>query len=129
MRLFLLSIGLLASVVANAWAGCTTASRGVHCGYESDAAKYYPDEAKKFGNGSAAYICTRDGVQTTGEFATPVTAGEAGVCYFWIRDMNAKLPENESPKHYLKMRVASGACPAQDDAGYIDNPVEVEFVD
>lgn len=121
MRLFLLSIGLLAGVMANAWAGCATASHGVHCGYEPNAAKYYPDEAKKFGAGSAAYVCTRDGAQTVGEFATPVVAGEAGVCYFWIRDMTAKVPQSEFPKRYLKMRVAKGACPAQDDPDYIDN--------
>jgi hypothetical protein len=121
MRLFLLSIGLLVGVVANAWAGCATASRGLHCGYESNAAKYYSDEAKKFGAGSAAYVCMRDGVQTVGEFATPVASGEAGVCYFWIRDMTAKVPADEFPKRYLKMRVANGTCPGQDDPGYIDN--------
>ena len=121
MRVFLCSIALVLGFVATAWAGCATAGRGVHCGYEFDAAKYYPDEAGKFGRGSAAYICTRDGARTAGEFATPVATGEAGVCYFWIRDMEAKLPGNKSPKRYLKMSVADGACPAQDDPGYIDN--------
>jgi hypothetical protein len=121
MRLLLLSIGLLASVMASAWAGCGTANRGEHCGYEPNAAKYYPDEAGRFGAGSAAYVCARDGVRTVGEFATPVASGEAGVCYFWIRDMTAKVPESAFPKRYLKMRVANGACPGQDDPGYIDN--------
>jgi hypothetical protein len=121
MRLFLLSIGLLAGVMANAWAGCATASRGEHCGYEPNAAKYFPDEAGRFGAGSAAYVCMRDGVRTAGEFATPVASGDAGVCYFWIRDMTAKVPGSEFPKRYLKMRVANGACPGQDDPGYIDN--------
>ncbi|HEX4860313.1 MAG TPA: hypothetical protein VFV07_03690 [Rhizomicrobium sp.] len=121
MRVFLCSIALVLGFMATAWAGCTTAGRGVHCGYDLDAAKYYPDEAKKFGAGSAAYICTRDGARTAGVFATPVAAGEAGVCYFWVRNMDAKVPENEFPKRYLKMHVASGACPAQDDFGYIDD--------
>ena len=121
MRLILLSLCLLAGVMANAWAGCATASRGMHCGYDFNAAKYYSDETKKFGAGSAAYICMRDGVQTSGNFATPVAAGDAGVCYFRLRNMDAKVPENEFPKRYLKMRVATGACPAQDDPGYLDN--------
>src|ERR1700728_309279 len=97
MRLILLSLCLLAGIMANAWAGCATASRGMHCRYESDAAKYYPDEAKKFGAGSAAYICMRDGVRTSGNFATPVAAGEAGVWFFRIRKMAVKVPEKEFP--------------------------------
>lgn len=123
MRLFLLSIGLVLGFVASAWgAGCgAAAAQGELCTFESDAGKYFPDEVKKFGQGSAARICTRAGKRTVALFASPVKANDLGVCFFWTRDMNAPVQSNGFPKRTLLMMPGKAPCPRQDDAAYISN--------
>lgn len=123
MRLFFYSIAMVLGFVAAAWAqSCGAAHREpVRCFYSSDAAKYYPDEARMFGAGSAVKVCRENGADVPHLFATPVMHGDAGVCYFWVRDMDRKLAPSEFPDRRLMMRAADGACPAQDDASYIEN--------
>lgn len=123
MRLFFYSIAMALGLVAAAWAqGCGTAHREpVRCFYSADAAKYYPDEAGRFGAGSAVKVCRENGIDVPHLFATPVKRGDAGVCYFWVRDMDKKVTPPEFPDRRLMMRAADGACPAQDDASYIEN--------
>jgi hypothetical protein len=122
MRLFLLTVGMVMAVMANSWAGCSDrAAEGSQCGYEWDAAKRYPDEAKLFGAGTATFVCTRNGVQVGALSYTPVVRGVAGVCYFWVRDMDAKVEPGRYPTRDVYMQRANGSCPRQDDAGYIMN--------
>ena len=117
MRLFLLGLCILLGATASARADETAPA----CSYEWDAAKYFPAEAANFGAGSAVRVCTRDGVKKANLFATPIARGQAGVCYFWVSFEDGAPPQTEHVKRYLRMQLANGACPRQDDAGYLDN--------
>jgi hypothetical protein len=123
MRLFILSIAMVAGFVASAWAaGCGVASRvEVRCDYSWDAAKYDPDEAKVFGAGSAVKLCPDNGVMKPILFASAPLRGAYGVCYFWVRDMTKAVAPSAFPERSLYMRPARDPCPRQDAAGYIEN--------
>lgn len=74
-----------------------------------------------FGVGSEVKVCHENGADIPHLFATPVVLSDAGVCYFWVRDMDEKVVPPQFPKRSLMMSVAHGGCPAQDDGGYILN--------
>jgi hypothetical protein len=117
MRLFLASIALTIGFVATAWAaGCGTARPAAACAYSWDAAKYDPDQARQFGEGSAVKLCTVDGAMKPTLFATPIARGDKGVCFFWVGAVGAPTLART-----LMMQPASGSCPRQDDPGYVEN--------
>src|SRR5947207_785295 len=119
MRVFLLSISLLISIAATAWASCTSASKDSSCHFEWDASKRFPQEAKRLGRGAAVYICNGKNARVL--LASPIKRHPTGVCSFWWQNMDAKEGTSQEDMRQQVMQISSGACPRQSDPSYIDS--------